>query len=86
MLHLVPIFTESNNLKTSTYLIISKVSAMTVRLNQLKPESRERLVAKLLRQPSENETPFELGVLNKKHCDSKQKAHRRKRRWACFER
>jgi hypothetical protein len=49
-------------------------------------ECRKRLAAKLLRQPSENRTPFELGGMSKKRCDSKQKAHRRKRRWACVER
>jgi hypothetical protein len=49
------------------------------------PECRQRLAAKSFCQPSENRTPFERGVMSEKRCDSKQKAHRRKRRWARFE-
>jgi hypothetical protein len=46
----------------------------------------QRLAAKSFPHPPENSTPFELGVMSEKDCDSKQKAHRRKRQWACFER
>ncbi|MDB4439705.1 hypothetical protein N9153_02145 [Planctomicrobium sp.] len=45
----------------------------------------QRLAAMPVTQPSENGTPFELCGTSQKHCDSKQKAHRRKRRWALLE-